>query len=47
MHHLGLRRGEVVALDLADLDLEAGTVAIVGKSRRQLFDKIRDYDVPT
>ena len=31
MHDLGLRRGEVVALDLADLDLEAGH----GGDRRQ------------
>jgi integrase len=35
MHDLGLRRGEVVALDLADLDLEAGTVAIVGKGKSE------------
>jgi integrase/recombinase XerC len=35
MHDLGLRRGEVVALDLADLDLDAGTVAIVGKGKAE------------
>ena len=35
MHDLGLRRGEVVALDLGDLDLEAGTVAIVGKGKSE------------
>lgn len=31
LHDLGLRRGEVVALDLADVDLAEGTVAVVGK----------------
>jgi integrase len=35
MHDLGLRRGEVVALDLADLDFDAGTVAIVGKGKSE------------
>jgi integrase/recombinase XerC len=35
MHDLGLRRGEVVALDRADLDLEAGTVAVVGKGKSE------------
>lgn len=35
MHDLGLRRGEVVALDLADLDLEDGKVAIVGKGKSE------------
>jgi integrase/recombinase XerC len=35
MHDLGLRRGEVVALDRADLDLEAGTVAVVGKGKNE------------
>jgi integrase/recombinase XerC len=35
MHDLGLRRGEVVSLDLADLDLEAGTVAIIGKGKSE------------
>jgi integrase/recombinase XerC len=35
LYDLGLRRGEVVALDVADLDLMAGTVAVLGKGRRQ------------
>ena len=35
MHDLGLRRGEVVALDLADVDAEAGTVAVVGKGKSE------------
>jgi integrase/recombinase XerC len=35
MHDLGLRRGEVVALDLADLDLKAGTVSVVGKGKAE------------
>ena len=35
MHDLGLRRGEVVTLDLADVELEAGTVAIVGKGKSE------------
>ncbi|WP_422929016.1 tyrosine-type recombinase/integrase [Singulisphaera sp. PoT] len=35
LHDLGMRRGEVVALDLADVDLERGTVEIVGKGRTQ------------
>ena len=35
MHDLGLRRGEVVALDLAEVDLEAGTVAVVGKGKSE------------
>jgi integrase/recombinase XerC len=30
---LGLRRAEVVGLDLADVDLEAATVAVLGKGR--------------
>jgi integrase/recombinase XerC len=30
---LGLRRSETVALDRADLDLEAGTLAVLGKGR--------------
>lgn len=30
---LGLRRGEVVSLDVEDVDLEAGTVAVLGKGR--------------
>lgn len=32
---LGLRRGEVVSLDLEHLDFEAGTVAVLGKGRSQ------------
>jgi len=35
LHDLGLRRGEVVALDLADLDTAAGTLAVLGKGRTQ------------
>ncbi len=35
MHDLGLRRGEVVALDLADLDLAANVVAIIGKGKSE------------
>jgi integrase/recombinase XerC len=35
MHDHGLRRGEVAALDLADVDLEAGTVAVVGKGKSE------------
>jgi integrase/recombinase XerC len=35
LHDLGLRRGEVVTLDLADVDLEAGTVAVVGKGKSE------------
>jgi integrase/recombinase XerC len=35
IHDLGLRRGEVVALDRADLDLEAGTVAVIGKGKTE------------
>ena len=30
---LGLRRAEVLRLDMEDLDLEAGTVAVLGKGR--------------
>ena len=33
LHDLALRRGEVVGLDAKDLDLEAGTVAVLGKGR--------------
>jgi integrase/recombinase XerC len=33
LYDLGLRRKEVVGLDLHDLDLEAGTVLILGKGR--------------
>jgi integrase/recombinase XerC len=32
---LGLRRAEVVSLDVEHLDLEAGTVAVLGKGRSQ------------
>ena len=35
LYDLGLRRGEVVALDVADVDLTTGTVAVLGKGRRQ------------
>ena len=35
MHDLGLRRGEVVPLDRANLDLEPGTVAVVGKGKTE------------
>ena len=35
LYDLGLRRGEVVALDVADIDLTTGTVAVLGKGRRQ------------
>lgn len=33
LHDLALRRGEVASLDLADVDLESGTIAIIGKGR--------------
>ena len=35
LHDLALRRGELVALDLEDVDLQAGTVAVLGKGRTQ------------
>lgn len=35
LHDVALRRGEVVGLDLADLDLERGTVAVLGKGKAQ------------
>jgi integrase/recombinase XerC len=35
---LGLRRAEVLRLDLEDLDMEAGTVAVLGKGRT---DKVK------
>ena len=35
LHDLALRRGEVVSLDIDDVDLAAGTVAVTGKGRRQ------------
>ena len=34
LHDLGLRRGEVVSLDLDHLDLAVGTVSVLGKGRR-------------
>jgi integrase/recombinase XerC len=33
LHDLALRRGELVALDVADVDMDARTVAVVGKGR--------------
>lgn len=33
LYDLALRRGEVVAMDLEDVDLEDGTVAVLGKGR--------------
>jgi integrase/recombinase XerC len=33
MYHLGLRRGEVVALNVGDIDLGRGTIAVRGKGR--------------
>ncbi len=35
LYDLGLRRGEVVGLDVADVDLTAGTLAVLGKGRSQ------------
>lgn len=35
LYDLGLRRGEVVALDLEDVDLKAGSVSILGKGRTE------------
>lgn len=35
LYDMGLRRGEVVSLDLADLDLKAGLLCIIGKGRTQ------------
>lgn len=35
LHDLGLRRGELVALDLADVDLAGGTIAVIGKGRTE------------
>ena len=35
LHDLALRRAEVVALDLADVDLESGSITIIGKGRTQ------------
>jgi integrase/recombinase XerC len=35
LHDLGLRRGELAAVDRADVDAEDGTVAVVGKGRTE------------
>jgi integrase/recombinase XerC len=35
IYGLGLRRGEAVSLDLEDVDLETGTVSILGKGRTE------------
>ena len=35
LYDLGLRRGEVVSLDMVDLDLTAGTLSVLGKGRTQ------------
>jgi integrase/recombinase XerC len=35
LYDLGLRRNEVVAIDVGDLDLDAGTVSVLGKGRTQ------------
>lgn len=35
LHDLGLRRGEVAALQLADLDVDRGVVRVIGKGRRE------------
>jgi len=35
MADMALRRGEVTGLDISDVDLQAGTVAILGKARTQ------------
>ncbi len=35
LYDLGLRRSEVVGLDVDDVDLDAGTVAVLGKGRTQ------------
>ena len=35
LYDLGLRRGEVVRLDLEDINLEKGTIAVLGKGRTQ------------
>jgi integrase/recombinase XerC len=35
LYDMGLRRGEVISLDLTDLDLMAGTVSVLGKGRTQ------------
>ena len=38
LHDLGMRRGELCALDYESLDQERGTVAVVGKGHRQAVD---------
>src|SRR5262249_35191138 len=35
LYDLGLRRAEVVGLNVADVDLDGGTVAVLGKGRSQ------------
>src|SRR5262249_45118911 len=35
LYDLGLRRAEAVSLDLADVDLDAGTAQVLGKGRRE------------
>lgn len=35
LYDLALRRGEVVRLDVADVDLEAGTLSIIGKGKTE------------
>ena len=35
LHDLALRRAEAMALDLADLDLDGGTGAVIGKGRAE------------
>ncbi len=35
LYDLGLRRSEVVGLDVDDLDLDAGTISVLGKGRTQ------------
>src|SRR5262249_12279756 len=35
LYHLGLRRAEAFGLDLADVDLQEGAVAVLGKGRRE------------
>ncbi len=35
LHDLGLRRGEVVSLDLEHVDLDLGTVSVLGKGRTE------------
>jgi integrase/recombinase XerC len=47
LHSMGLRRGEVLALDLADVDLAACNLAVVGKGKTEpkkltMSDVIRD-----